>query len=171
MRVENYFSFIPEIYWQFCEHKNWKGKLEAVKLVRSKVEEVQTKEQFMAILEIISRIIISKQATISAQSLEILLKLTDIDIQFSLQHLPFFVEEIIAELLHFFNDTNKNVKELALKTYLLLPRISFLSISVVIRELIKHKNRVKNEPKLIITKLELMTRLIETYKESEYHFK
>jgi len=107
----------------------------------------------MAMLEIISRIIISKQATISVQSLEILLKLTEINIQFSLQHLPFFVEEIMVELLNFFNDTNKNVKELALRTYLLLPRISFLNISVVIRELIKHKNKVKNEPKLIITKL------------------
>jgi len=107
----------------------------------------------MAMFEIISRIIISKQATISVQSLEILLKLTEINIQFSLQHLPFFVEEIMVELLNFFNDTNKNVKELALRTYLLLPRISFLNISVVIRELIKHKNKVKNEPKLIITKL------------------
>lgn len=70
--------------------------------------------------------------------------MTEINIYFTLQHLPFFVEEIIGELLNFFNDTNKNVKELALRTYFLLPKISFLNISIVIRELIKHKNKVKN---------------------------
>jgi len=56
-------------------------------------------------------------------------------------------------------------------TFFNLPRISFLNLSVVIRELIKHKNKVKNDPKLVITKLQLMTLIVENYKESEYNFK
>ena len=45
-------------------------------------------------------------------------------------------------------------------TYFHLPNISFLNLSVVIRELIKHKNKVKNDPKLVITKLQLMTLIV-----------
>ena len=93
------------------------------------------------------------------------------NIKFTLQHLPYFVEEIMLELLNFLNDTNSKIKELAYMTYLHLPNISFLNLSVVIRELIKHKNKVKNDPKLSITKLQLMTLIVETYKESEYNFK
>lgn len=46
-----------------------------------------------------------------------------------------------------------------------------MNISVVIRELIKHKNKVKNDPKLVITKIQLMTLIIETYRDFEYNFK
>lgn len=76
------------------------------------------------------------------------------------------MEDIINELLNFLNDTNSKIKELAYVTYFNLPKISFLTMSVVVRELIRHKNKVKNDPKLIITKLQLMTLVIETYKEA-----
>ena len=81
------------------------------------------------------------------------------------------MEDIINELLNFLNDTNSKIKELAYTTYFRLPKISFLSMNVVVRELIRHKNKVKNDPKLIIIKLQLMTLIIETYKEAEYNFK
>lgn len=119
----------------------------------------------------LSRIIVSKQAVVSIESLQLLGKLTEMNIKFTLQHLPYFVEEIMLELLNFLNDTNSKIKELAYMTYLHLPNISFLSLSAVIRELIKHKNKVKNDPKLSITKLQLMTLIVETYKDSEYNFK
>ena len=119
----------------------------------------------------LSRIIVSKQAVVSIESLQLLGKLTEMNIKFTLQHLPYFVEVIMLELLNFLNDTNSKIKELAYMTYLHLPNISFLNLSVVIRELIKHKNKVKNDPKLSITKLQLMTLIVETYKESEYNFK
>ena len=48
---------------------------------------------------------------------------------------------------------------------------SFLNISVVIRELIKHKNKVKNDPKLVITKIQLMTMIVVSYRDFEYNFK
>jgi len=69
----------------------------------------------------------------------------------------------LNELLNFLNDTNKQIKELAYTTYLKLPQISFLSLYMVSKELIKHKNKVKNDPKLIIIKLQLMNALIERY--------
>lgn len=97
--------------------------------------------------------------------------MTEIPLKFTLQHLPFFVEDIIGALLNFLNDTNSKIKELSYVTYLHLPRISFLNISVVIRELIRHKYKVKNDPKLIITKLQLMTMMVETYREADYNFK
>jgi hypothetical protein len=125
----------------------------------------------MGTFEMLSRIIVSKQAVISIETLQILSKLTEMNIKFTLQHLPFFVEDIILELLNFLNDTNSKIKELSYMTYFNLPRISFLNLSVVVRELIKHKNKVKNDPKLIITKLQLMTLIVENYKEAEYNFK
>ncbi len=85
--------------------------------------------------------------------------------------MPFFVEEILGELLNFLNDTNKQIKELAYTTYLKLPEISFLGLSMVIREVIKHKNKVKNDPKLIITKLQLATALLEKYGNMEFPHK
>ena len=81
--------------------------------------------------------------------------------------MPYFVEEILNELLNFLNDTNKQIKELAYITYLKLPQISFLGLHIVVKELIKHKNKVKNDPKLIITKLQLMNALIERYSNQE----
>lgn len=120
----------------------------------------------MGVMEMVSRIMTSKQAAISIEALQLLNRLTEIDLKFTLQHLPFFVEDIISSLLNFLNDTNSKIKELAYVTYLHLPKISFLNISVVIRELIRHKNSVKNDPKLIITKLQLMTMIIETYREA-----
>lgn len=81
----------------------------------------------------LSRIIVSKQAVISIETLQLLSRLTELDIRFSLQHLPFFVEDIILELLNFLNDTNSKIKELSYMTYFNLPRISFLNLSVVIR--------------------------------------
>ena len=69
--------------------------------------------------------------------------------------------------MNFLNDTNKQIKELAYTTYLKLPQISFLGIQIVTKELIKHKNKVKNDPKLIIIKLQLMNALIERYGNQE----
>jgi len=63
-------------------------------------------------------------------------------------------------MLNFLNDTNNKIKELAYTTYIKLPQISFLNAGVVIRELIKHKNRVKSDPKLLITKITLMNVII-----------
>jgi hypothetical protein len=140
-------------------------------MLKEKEDSIETKEQFMGVFEMLSRIIVSKQAVISIDSLQLLSKLTELNIRFSLQHLPFFVEDIIIELLNFLNDTNSKIKELAYMTYFNLPKISFLSLSVVVRELIKHKNKVKNDPKLIITKLQLMTMIVENYRETEYNFK
>ena len=114
----------------------------------------------------ISRIIVSKQAVISIDCLQLLSKLTEMRIRFTLQHLPYFVEEVILEVLNFLNDTNSKIRELAYTTYFQLPNISFLSLSVVIRELIKHKNKVKNDPKLAINKIHLMTHIVENYKEA-----
>lgn len=122
----------------------------------------------MGVIEIISRIIISKQATISLDVISLLNKLADIKIKFTLQHMPFFVEEILSELLNFLSDTNKQIKELSYTTYLKLPQISFLGLNIVVRELIKHRNKVnktKNDPKLIITKLQLMNALVERYSQ------
>lgn len=42
---------------------------------------------------------------------------------------------------------------------------------MVIREVIKHKNKVKNDPKLIITKLQLTTALLEKYGNMEFPHK
>jgi hypothetical protein len=114
----------------------------------------------MGTIELISRIITSKQATISLDVIHLINKLADIKIKFTLQHMPFFVEEILNELLNYLNDTNKQIKELAYTTYLKLPEISFLGLAIVTRELIKHKHNVKNDPKLVITKLQLMSALI-----------
>jgi hypothetical protein len=44
-------------------------------------------------------------------------------------------------------------------------------LSIVIREVIKHKNKVKNDPKLIITKLQLTTALLEKYGNMEFPHK
>lgn len=64
----------------------------------------------MGTLSLISRIIVSKQAVISIEVLQILNRLTDIKLKFSLQSLPFFIEDIIGELLNFLNDTNNKIK-------------------------------------------------------------
>jgi hypothetical protein len=37
-RVENYFDFLPEKLWQLCEAKNWRGKLEALKFLKEKIQ-------------------------------------------------------------------------------------------------------------------------------------
>ena len=63
----------------------------------------------------------SKQAVLSIQVLNALLGLIEVKIQFTLQHLPFFVEEIMQALLNFLNDTNQKVKELAYRVYQSLP--------------------------------------------------
>ncbi len=85
--------------------------------------------------------------------------------------MPFFVEQILSELLNFLNDTNKQIKQLAYTTYLKLPEISFLGLSIVIKEVIKHKNKVKNDPKLLITKLQLTTALLQRYGNMEFPHK
>ena len=85
--------------------------------------------------------------------------------------MPFFVEQILSELLKFLNDTNKQIKQLAYTTYLKLPEISFLGLSIVIKEVIKHKNKVKNDPKLLITKLQLTTALLQRYGNMEFPHK
>jgi hypothetical protein len=82
--------------------------------------------------------------------------------------MPFFVEEILTELLNFLNDTNRQIKELAYSTYLKLPDISFLGLSSVVRELLRHKSKVKNDPKLIITKLQLMGALLERHSQQDF---
>lgn len=87
-------------------------------------------------------------------------RLADLKLRFTLPHLPFFVEEMLTELLNFLNDTNRQVKELAYATYLKLPDIAFLGLGTVVRELLRHKNKVKNDPKLVITKLQLMNALL-----------
>jgi hypothetical protein len=75
----------------------------------------------MGTLSLISRIIVSKQAVISVEVLQILNRMTDIKLKFTLQSLPFFIEDIIGELLNFLNDTNNKIKELAYTTYKKLP--------------------------------------------------
>lgn len=45
----------------------------------------------MGTIELISRIIVSKQATISIDVIHLLNRLADIKVKFSLQHMPFFV--------------------------------------------------------------------------------
>ena len=101
--------------------------------MKGKIPEISTKEQFMGSLEMLSLIIVSKQAVISIEVLQLLHQMTESKIKFTLQHLPFFVEDIIEELLNFLNDTNSKIKELSYMTYFSLPKISFLNVSIVIR--------------------------------------
>lgn len=169
--MENYFTFIPERVWQYAEHKNWKGKKEAAEYLKEHISEIETKEQYMGALELTARIIVAKQAAVTNTVLECLSRIADLNIKFSLQHLPFFMEDIINELLNLLNDTNQKTKELAYTTYLQLPKISFLNISVPIRELIRHKSKVKNDPKLITTKLNLMEVITIKYPQFEQNAK
>lgn len=63
------------------------------------------------------------------------------------------------------------MKELAYATYLKLPDIAFLGLGTVVRELLRHKNKVKNDPKLVITKLQLMNALLERHSQQEFPHK
>lgn len=65
LRVQTYFSFIPERIWQLCESKNWRGKQQALRFIRERVEGITTKEEFMGTIELVSRIMAAKQAAIS----------------------------------------------------------------------------------------------------------
>lgn len=122
----------------------------------------------MGTIELLSRVIMSKHTAITLEVINLINRLADVKIKFALQHMPFFVEDILNELLNFLNDTNKQTKELAYTTYLKLPQISFLGLNIIAKGLIRHKNNVKNEPKLIITKLQLMSALLERYSQQEF---
>lgn len=125
----------------------------------------------MATMELLSRIITSKQAALSLEVIHLINRLADLKIRFQLPHLPFFVEEMLTELLNFLNDTNRQIKELTYATYLKLPDIAFLGLSTVLRELLRHKNKVKNDPKLAITKLQLMSALLERHGQQDFPHK
>jgi hypothetical protein len=119
--------------WQLGESKNWRGKQEALRFIRERVGSIQWKEEFMATMELLSRIITSKQAALSLEVIHLINRLADLKIRFLLPHLPFFVEEMLTELLNFLNDTNRQIKELTYATYLKLPDIAFLGLPTVLR--------------------------------------
>lgn len=73
-------------------HKNWRAKVEAVRAGKEKVGAVTSKEEFMGLLELVSLVVGSRQAAVSLEVIHLLSQLADIRLQFTLQHLPYFVE-------------------------------------------------------------------------------
>ncbi len=114
MQLQSHFDKIEEPYWQMIMNKSWNAKKIALDYVLENVN-IEDKQTYMAVMEFISFSINDPHPQVILSSLHILRKLIEEgnanQLNFTLPHMPYFIETIVTALLNLINWTNKQLSE------------------------------------------------------------